>query len=35
VIAELKALLKKAHPAKVEGGKADPAFLKSLGLSAE
>jgi iduronate 2-sulfatase len=35
VVAEMKALLKKAHPAKVEGGKSDPAFLNSLGLRSE
>lgn len=35
VLAEMKALLKKAHPAKVEGGKSDPAFLNSLGLRSE
>ena len=35
VVAEMKALLKKAHPAKVEGGKSDPAFLNSLGVRSE
>lgn len=34
-IVQLKGLLKTIHPESVDGGKGDPAFLKSLGIQTE
>jgi len=35
VVAELKALLKTMHPAPVDGGKSDKAFIEALGVKTE
>jgi hypothetical protein len=35
VVREMKALLKKIHPEPVQGGKADRAFIKALGVGLE
>jgi iduronate 2-sulfatase len=35
VVAEMKALLKTMHPAPVDGGKADRAFIEALGVKIE
>ena len=35
VVAEMKALLKTVHPAPVQGGKVDKAFIEALGVKIE
>jgi hypothetical protein len=34
-VAEMKALLKTVHPARVQGGKVDHAFIEALGVKTE